>query len=223
MADIELIESRLVEARQQAATAQRELEERLLESNGAEDEETAQLRTIVETHRSREATLIQVRKAAFAANSAAELAARAETAREAVREAAKLERQFVKAAAAIDAALTALRVARSEFLQIDTVLQATSRKVRDHSNLRDSERFSWSFVNHEIARDKLRRHIAHMFDEVGAQSALADDAATYHAQEIRRLEDIAARPMLTSPSTPPESPYGSATDLTSHTALQGDD
>ncbi|KVE89136.1 hypothetical protein WI99_09735 [Burkholderia cepacia] len=216
MADIELIESRLAEARQQAATAQRELEERMLENNGAEDAETAQLRSIVDTHRSREATLIQVRKAAYAANSAAALAARAEAARDGVREAAKLERQFVKAAAALDVALAALLVARSEFMQVEEELRSVSvRKVLLNVGTHNSDYFNVS--NSCIATDLLRRHIRHVFDEERVQQPLADEARRYHARTMRVLESVVNRP---APSVS-RSPYGSAAgaELTSHSAL----
>ena len=71
MADIKLIEAQLAEARQQTATAQRQLEDRLLENNGAEDEETASLRAVADLYRSREASLVRVRVAAQRANTAA--------------------------------------------------------------------------------------------------------------------------------------------------------
>ncbi len=216
MADIQLIETRLAEARQQAATAQRELEERMLENNGAEDAETAQLRSIVETHRSREATLIRVRKAAYDANSTAALAARAEAAREGVREAAKLERQFVKAAAALDVALAALLVARSEFMQVEEELRSVSvRKVLINVGTHNSDYFNVS--NSCIATDLLRRHIRHVFDEERAQQPLADEARQYHAKTMRVLEGVVNRP---APSAP-RSPYGTSAgaELTSYTAL----
>lgn len=85
MADIRKIEAQLAEARQQTATAQRQLEDRLLENNGAEDEETTSLRAVADQHRSREASLVRVREAAQRANSAAAIEARHQESRDGVR------------------------------------------------------------------------------------------------------------------------------------------
>jgi hypothetical protein len=72
MANIHLIESTLAEVRQQVTTTQRELEDRLLANNGAEDQETAALRYTLATLRSSEYSLMQVRRiATVRANGAA--------------------------------------------------------------------------------------------------------------------------------------------------------
>lgn len=139
MADIQQIEAQLTEARQQAATAQRQLEERLLDYNGAEDAETASLRSAADLYRSREASLVRVREAAQRANSAAAIEARHQESRNGVRAARALERRYVNAAKALEAALEAVAVARSEFLQVDAELHEAIRAVCMNPELNDAQ------------------------------------------------------------------------------------
>ncbi|KVR68560.1 hypothetical protein WK24_13010 [Burkholderia vietnamiensis] len=206
MADIQLIESRLAEARRQAATAQRELDERLLENNGAEDKETASLRAEVETHQSREAALIRVRKTAYDANSAATLEARHQESRNGVRAARGLERRYVNAAKALEAALDAVAIARSEFLQVDAELHAVIRAVCMNPELNDAQR-SGLFVDGTrswISDDAVRTYVRSMFDEVHRPESLAGVAAKHMQRTIVRLESAAA---FQKPDRRPRSPY----------------
>ncbi|MBU9221055.1 hypothetical protein [Burkholderia multivorans] len=194
MADIRKIEAQLAEARQQAATAQRQLEDRLLENNGAEDEETASLRSVADLYRSREASLVRVREAAQRANSAAAIEARHQESRNGVRAARALERRYVNAAKALETALEAVAVARSEFLQVDAELHEAIRAVCMNPELNDAQT-SGLYVRGTrawISDDAVRRYVRSMFDEDTRPDSLGDTAAKHMQQIIVRLEMAAS-------------------------------
>ncbi|MCW3676296.1 hypothetical protein [Burkholderia cenocepacia] len=190
MADIQLIEAQLADARQQTATAQQQLEDRLLENNGAEDKETASLRAVVDLHRSREASLVRVHEAAQRANTAAAIEARHQESRDGVRAARALERRYVNAAKALEAALEATAIARSEFLQVDAELHAAIRAVcmnpelpEPHaSGLRIDGARAW------ISDQAVRTYVRSMFDEDHRPDSLGAVAARHMQQTIVRLE-----------------------------------
>ncbi|KVF16104.1 hypothetical protein WJ05_04650 [Burkholderia vietnamiensis] len=194
MADIRLIDAQLAEARQQTTIAQQQLEDRLLENNGAEDKETASLRAVADLHRSREASLVRVHEAAQRANSAAAIEARHQESRDGVRAARALERRYVNAAKALEAALEAVAVARSEFLQVESELHVATRAVCANPELTDAQRtglymnsaLSW------ISDDAVRAYVKSMFDEVRRPDSIAAVAARHMQQTIVRLETAAA-------------------------------
>ncbi|WP_321917800.1 hypothetical protein [Burkholderia cepacia] len=194
MADIRLIEAQLAEARQQTATAQQQLEDRLLENNGAEDEETASLRSAADLHRSREASLVRVHEAAQRANTTAALEARHQESRDGVRAARALERRYVNAAKALEAALEAVAIARSEFLQVDAELHTAIRAVCVNPELNEAQRHglyisgtcSW------ISDQAVRTYVKSMFDEDRRPDSIAGVAARHMQQTIVRLEDATA-------------------------------
>ncbi|MDW9226811.1 hypothetical protein C7S15_1372 [Burkholderia cepacia] len=193
MADIKLIEAQLAEARQQTATAQRQLEDRLLENNGAEDEETASLRAVADLHRSREASLVRVHQAAQRANTAAAIEVRHQESRDGVRAARALERRYVNAAKALEAALEATAVARSEFLQVDAELHAAIRAVCMNPALNDAQT-SGLYVNGTrawISDQAVRTYVRSMFDEERRPDSLGAVAAKHMQQTIVRLEAAA--------------------------------
>ncbi|KVG63758.1 hypothetical protein [Burkholderia pseudomultivorans] len=195
MADIKLIEAQLAEARQQTATAQRQLEDRLLANNGAEDEETASLRSVADLYRSREASLVRVREAAQRANSAAAIEARHQESRDGVRAARALERRYVNAAKALEAALEATAVARSEFLQIDAELHAAIRAVCANPELNDGQKTPLLYANNSgswVSDDAVRLYVRSMIDEAQRPDSLAGFAAKHMQQTIARLEAAAA-------------------------------
>ncbi|WP_306715151.1 hypothetical protein [Burkholderia dolosa] len=190
MADIKLIEAQLAEARQQAATAQRELEERMLENNGAEDKETASLRAVANLHRSREASLVRVHEAAQRANTAAALEARHQKSRDGVRAARALERRYVNAAKALEAALEAVAIARSEFLQVDAELHTAIRAVGMNPDLNDAQTTGLyvSGTRTWISDQAVRTYVRSMFDEEHRPDSLGAVAARHMQQTIVRLE-----------------------------------
>ncbi|VWD51475.1 hypothetical protein [Burkholderia contaminans] len=194
MADIRLIEAQLAEARQQTAIAQQQLEGRLLENNGAEDEETASLRAAADLHRSREASLVRVHEAARRANTAAALEARHQESQNGVRAARALERRYVNAAKALEAALEAVAVARSEFLQVDAELHAAIRSVCMNPELNDAQT-SGLYVSGTrawISDQAVRKYVRSMFDEEHQPDSLGAVAARHMQQTIMRLETAAA-------------------------------
>ncbi|CAI8954870.1 MULTISPECIES: hypothetical protein [Burkholderia] len=194
MADIKLIEAQLAEARQQTATAQRQLEDRLLENNGAEDKETASLRAVADLHRSREASLVRVHAAAQRANTAAAIEARHQESRDGVRAARALERRYVNAAKALEAALEATAVARSEFLQVDAELHGAIRAVCMNPELNDAQT-SGLYVSGTrawISDQAVRTYVKSMFDEDRRPDSIAAVAARHMQQAIVRLESAAA-------------------------------
>jgi|GEM_PF-2644874 len=194
MADIRLIEAQLADARQQTAIAQQQLEDRLLENNGAEDEETASLRAAADMHRSREASLVRVHEAAQRANTAAALEARHQESRNGVRAARALERRYVNAAKSLEAALEAVAIARSEFLQVDAELQGAIRAVCMNPELPDA-RTSGLYIDGTrswISDQAVRTYVRSMFDEVHRPESLAGVAAKHMQQTIVRLESAAA-------------------------------
>lgn len=194
MADIRLIEAKLAEARQQTAIAQQQLEDRLLENNGAEDEETASLRTAADLHRSREASLVRVHEAAQRANSAAALEAQHQESRDGVRAARALERRYVNAAKALEAALEAVAIARSEFLQVDAELHEAIRAVCMNPELNEAQRHGL-FINGArswISDQAVRTYVRSMFDEEHRPDDLGAVAARHMQQTIVRLETAAA-------------------------------
>ncbi|MDR8049584.1 hypothetical protein [Burkholderia cenocepacia] len=194
MADIRLIEAQLAEARQQTAIAQQLLEDRLLENNGAEDEETASLRSAADLHRSREASLVRVHEAAQRANTAAAIEARHQESQNGVRAARALERRYVNAAKALEAALEATAVARSEFLQVDAELHAAIRAVCMNPELNDAQT-SGLFVSGTrawISDQAVRTYVRSMFDEDRRPDSLGAAAAKHMQQTIVRLESAAA-------------------------------
>ncbi|WP_342612473.1 hypothetical protein [Burkholderia ambifaria] len=194
MADIKLIEAQLAEARQQAATAQQQLEDRLLENNGAEDEETASLRSTADLCRARESSLVRVHVAAQRANTAAALEARHQESRNGVRAARALERRYVNAAKALEAALEAVAIARSEFLQVDTELHEAIRTVCMNPELNDAQR-SGLFVDGTrswISDDAIRTYVRSMFDEAHRPDSIPGVAARAVQQTVVRLESAAA-------------------------------
>ncbi|MBH9659422.1 hypothetical protein JAO05_30545 [Burkholderia pseudomallei] len=190
MADIRLIEAQLAEARQQTAIAQQLLEDRLLENNGAEDEETASLRSAADLQRSRQASLVRVHEAAQRANTAAAIEARHQESRDGVRAARALERRYVNAAKALEAALEAVAIARSEFLQVDAELHEAIRAVcmnpelpEPHaSGLRIDGTRAW------ISDRAVRTYVRSMFDEDLRPDSIAGVAAKHMQQTIVRLE-----------------------------------
>ncbi|AHI65987.1 hypothetical protein [Burkholderia thailandensis] len=195
MADIRLIEAQLAEARQQTAIAQQQLEDRLLENNGAEDEETASLRSAADLHRSREASLVRVHVAAQRANTAAAIEARHQESRDGVRAARALERRYVNAAKALEAALEAVAVARSEFLQVDSELHAVIRTVCMNPELSDAHTsglLQMNAVRAWISDQAVRTYVRSMFDEEHRPDSLAGTAAKHMQQTITRLETAAA-------------------------------
>jgi len=194
MADIKLIEAQLAEARQQTATAQRQLEDRLLANNGAEDEETASLRTVADLHRSRESSLVRVREAAQRANSTAAIEARHQESTNGVRAARGLERRYVNAAKALEAALEATAVARSEFLQVSSELQAAVRAVCVNPELTNAHT-SALYTNSArswISDGAVRQYVRSLFQEDSPPESLAGIAARHMQQTIVRLEAAAA-------------------------------
>ncbi|WP_176317785.1 hypothetical protein [Burkholderia vietnamiensis] len=194
MADIRLIEAQLAEARQQTAIAQQQLEDRLLENNGAEDEETASLRTAADLHRSREASLVRVHEAAKRANTAAALQARHQESRDGVRAARALERRYVNAAKALEAALEAVAIARSEFLQVDAELHTAIRTVCMNPELNEAQRHGLyiSGTRSWISDQAVRTYVKSMFDEDRRPDSIAGVAARHMQQTIVRLEDATA-------------------------------
>ncbi|KGX51283.1 hypothetical protein [Burkholderia pseudomallei] len=203
MADIQLIEAQLADARRQTATAQRQLEDRLLENNGAEDEETASLRSVADLYRSREASLARVREAAYKANSAAAIEARHQESRDGVCAARALERRYVNAAKALEAALDAVAVARSEFLQLASELHAAVHAVCANPELTNAHT-SALYTNSArswISDDAVRKYVRSMFQEDSPPESLADTAARHMQQTIVRLEAAAAyrKPTLQPP------------------------
>ncbi|KWH61603.1 hypothetical protein [Burkholderia anthina] len=206
MADIRLIEAQLAEARRQTATAQQQLEDRLLENNGAEDEETASLRFVADLHRSREASLVRVHEAAQRANSAAALEARHQESRDGVRAARALERRYVNAAKALETALEAVAIARSEFLQIDAELHTAIRAVCMNPELNDAQRHGL-YINGTcswISDQAVRTYVKSMFDEDRRPDSIAGVAARHMQQTIVRLETAVAH---RKPDHRPRSPY----------------
>ncbi|HDR9872987.1 TPA: hypothetical protein QDE31_24935 [Burkholderia cenocepacia] len=193
MADIRLIEAQLAEARQQTAIAQQLLEDRLLENNGAEDEETASLRSAADLHRSREASLVRVHEAALRANTAAALEARHQESRDGVRAARALERRYVNAAKALEAALEAVAIARSEFLQVDAELHTAIRTVCTNPELNEAQRHGLfiSGTRSWISDQAVRTYIRWMFDEDLRPDSIAAVAARHMQQTIVRLETAA--------------------------------
>ncbi|MEY8174212.1 hypothetical protein [Burkholderia multivorans] len=194
MADIQQIEAQLAEARQQAVTAQRQLEDLLLENNGAEDEETASLRSVADLYRSREVSLVRVREAAQRANTAAAIEARHQESRNGVRAARTLERRYVNAAKALETALEAVAVARSEFLQVDAELHEAIRAVCMNPELNDAQT-SGLYTNSLrswISNDAVRRYVRSMFQEDSPPDSLGAVAARHMQQTIVRLEVAAA-------------------------------
>ncbi|KWE26360.1 hypothetical protein WL74_12600 [Burkholderia cepacia] len=194
MADIRLIEAQLAEARQQTATAQQQLEDRLLENNGAEDEETASLRSAADLHRSREASLVRVHEAAQRANTTAALEARHQESRDGVRAARVLERRYVNAAKALEAALEAVAIARSEFLQVDAELHTAIRAVCVNPELNEAQRHGLyiSGTRSWISDQAVRTYVKSMFDEDRRPDSIAGVAARHMQQTIVRLEDATA-------------------------------
>ncbi|WP_175978915.1 hypothetical protein [Burkholderia sp. BCC1047] len=194
MADIRLIEAQLAEARQQTTIAQQLLEDRLLENNGAEDEETASLRAVADLHRSRETSLVRVHEAAQRANSAAALEARHQESRDGVRAARALERRYVNAAKALEAALEAVAIARSEFLQVDAELHEAIRTVCVNPELNDAQRHGLyiSGTRSWISDQAVRTYVKSMFDEDRRPDSIAGVAARHMQQTIVRLEDATA-------------------------------
>ncbi|MBJ9693671.1 hypothetical protein [Burkholderia cenocepacia] len=194
MADIKLIEAQLAEARRTASLAQCELEATLLETNGAENDETASLRAVADLHRSREASLVRVREAAQHANSAAAIEARHQESRSGVRAARALERRYVNAAKALEAALEATAVARSEFLQIDAELHAAIRAVCMNPELNEAHRRGLyvSGTRAWISDQAVRTYVRSMFDEEHRPDSLGAVAARHMQQTIVRLEAAAA-------------------------------
>ncbi|AOK52147.1 hypothetical protein WT15_11085 [Burkholderia stagnalis] len=201
-----MIEAQLADARQQTAIAQQQLEDRLLENNGAEDKETASLRAVADTHRSREASLVRVHEAAQRANTAAALEARHQESRDGVRAARALERRYVNAAKALEAALEAVAIARSEFLQVDSELHAAIRAVCMNPELNDAQRHGL-FINGTrswISDQAVRTYVKSMFDEDRRPDSIAAVAARHMQQAIVRLESAAA---FQKPDGRPRSPY----------------
>ncbi|MBR8165044.1 hypothetical protein KDW98_28280 [Burkholderia vietnamiensis] len=194
MADIRLIEAQLAEARQQTTIAQRQLEDRLLENNGAEDEESASLRVAADLHRSREASLVRVHEAARRANTAAALEARHKESQNGVRVARALERRYVNAAKALEAALEAVAIARSEFLQVDAELHAAIRTVCLNPELNEAQRHGLyiSGARSWISDLAVRMYVKSMFDEDRRPDSIAGVAARHMRQTIVRLETAAA-------------------------------
>ncbi|KWC78894.1 hypothetical protein [Burkholderia cepacia] len=194
MADIRKIEAQLAEVRQQTVTAQQQLEDRLLENNGAEDEETASLRAVADRHRSREASLVRVRETAQRANTAAALEARHQESRDGVRAARGLERRYVNAAKALEAALEATAVARSEFLQVDAELHTAIRAVCMNPELNEAQRHGLyiSGTRSWISDQAVRTYVKSMFDEDHRPDSLGAVAARHMQQTIVRLEDATA-------------------------------
>lgn len=194
MADIRLIEAQLAEARQQTATAQQQLEDRLLENNGAEDEETASLRAVADLHRSREASLVRVHGAAARANSAAALEARRQESRDGARAARALERRYVNAAKALEAALEAVAIARSEFLQIESELRAAICAVCANPELADAQRSGLyiSGAHPWISNDAVRAYVKSIVGDDSRPDSIAVVAARHIQQTITRLETAAA-------------------------------
>ncbi|WP_175901998.1 hypothetical protein [Burkholderia seminalis] len=190
MADVRKIEAQLAEARQQTATAQRQLEDRLLENNGAEDEETASLRAVADLHRSREASLVRVHEAAQRANSAAAIEARHQESQNGVRAARALERRYVNAAKALEAALEAVAIARSEFLQVDAELHAAIRAVCMNPELNDAQTYGLHVRGARawISDQAVRMYVRSMFDEDHRPDSLGAAAAKHMQQTIVRLE-----------------------------------
>ncbi|WP_175999421.1 hypothetical protein [Burkholderia stabilis] len=194
MADIRLIEAQLAEARQLTTTAQRQLEDRLLENNGAEDEETASLRAVADLHRSREASLVRVHQAAQRANTVAAIEARHQESRNGVRAARALERRYVNAAKALEAALEAVAVARSEFLQLASELHAAVHAVCANPELTNAHT-SALYTNSArswISDEAVRKYVRSIFQEDSPPESLADTAARHMQQTIVRLEAAAA-------------------------------
>lgn len=206
MADIRLIEAQLAEARQQTATAQQQLEDRLLENNGAEDEETASLRAVADLHRSREASLVRVHQAAQRANTADAIEARHQESRNGVRAARGLERRYVNAAKALETALEAVVVARSEFLQVDAELHAAIRAVCMNPELNDAQKSGLytSSANSWISNDSVRAYVRSIFNEDRRPDSIAGVAARHMQQTIVRLETAAAH---RKPNLRSRSPY----------------
>lgn len=206
MADVRKIEAQLAEARQQTATAQRQLEDRLLENNGAEDEETASLRAVAELHRSREASLVRVHEAAQRANTAAALEARHQESRNGVRAARALERRYVNAAKALEAALEAVAIARSEFLQADVELRSAIRAVCMNPELNEAQRDGLyvSGANQWIPNDAVRAYVKSIIGEDRRPDSIAGAATRHIQQTIVRLETAAAH---RKPNLRPRSPY----------------
>ncbi|KFL51440.1 hypothetical protein JM78_23740 [Burkholderia pyrrocinia] len=223
MADIKLIEAQLAEARQQAAAAQRELDERLLENNGAEDAETVSLRAEVEAHRSRESSLVRVREAAYKVSSAAALEARHQESRDGVRAARALERRYVNAAKALEAALEAVAIARSEFLQVESELHVTIRAVCANPELNDAQRSGlyMSSAHPWISNDAVRTYVKSIVGEDLRPDSIAVVAARHIQQTITRLETAAA---FQKPDRRPRSPYNidGESELRSVTEVDGE-
>ncbi|HDR9767888.1 TPA: hypothetical protein QDC27_003238 [Burkholderia cepacia ATCC 25416] len=194
MADIRKIEAQLAEARQQTTTAQRQLEDRLLENNGAEDEETASLRAVADLHRSREASLVRVHHAAQRANTAAAIEARHQESRDGVRAARALERRYANAAKALEAALEAVAIARSEFLQVDAELRSAIRAVCMNPELNEAHRDGLyvSGANQWIPNDAVRAYVKSIIGEDLRPDSIAGAAARHIQQTIVRLETAAA-------------------------------
>ncbi|MGS0894925.1 hypothetical protein ACVBGC_20675 [Burkholderia stagnalis] len=195
MADIRKIEAQLAEARQQTATAQRQLEDRLLENNGAEDEETVSLRAVADLHRSREASLVRVHQAAQRANTAAAIEARHQESRDGVRAARALERRYVNAAKALEAALEAVAIARSEFLQVDAELRSAIRAVCMNPELNDAQTsglYTSDGTRAWISDQAVRTYVRAMFDEEHRPDSLGAVAARHMQKTIQRLEIAAA-------------------------------
>lgn len=221
MVDIQLIEAQLTEARQQAATAQQQLEDRLLKNNGVEDEETASLRAVADLHRSREATLVRVHEVAYKANSAAAITARYRESWNGVRAARALERRYVNAAKALEAALEAVAIARSEFLQVDAELHEAIRTVCVNPELNEAQRHGLfvSGTRSWISDQAVRTYVKSMFDEDRRPDSIAGVAARHMQQTIVRLETAAAH---RKPNLRSRSPYNLDCEIELRSVIEAD-
>ncbi|MCA8202909.1 hypothetical protein LGM71_17765 [Burkholderia sp. AU33545] len=136
-----------------------------------------------------------MREAALRANSAAAIEARHQESRNGVRAARGLERRYVNAAKALETALEAVAVARSEFLQVNSELHTAIRAVCVNPELTDSQTGPLLYANNGgswISDDAVRTYVRSMFDEAHQPDSLAGFAAKHMQQTIVRLEAAAA-------------------------------
>jgi len=141
MSKIERIEQQIRDANTSAFALQQDLTELLLESDGADTPEIVAMRAEVAKHQARVRDLSAALRIAYHADGELERRQNTEEARAALGRARKLERRYIAAAAAIEAAVEALRTAQSEFAQVHTELGIEARAVIDRSRLRESDRF----------------------------------------------------------------------------------
>ncbi len=141
MADIEVIEQHLRDARAKAEEVQKQLDEHLLDTNGAEDATAAELRTVAHGHQARVAELMRVKLMAESKDAAQELAEEAATARRALQMYSKISPRRIEALKAVDKARDHLKRAIEDAEALESEAARIAKEIVLHSRVRESHAF----------------------------------------------------------------------------------